>query len=222
MRARPSSRALEEAQAARNALSKQIGQAKAQKDEAKAAQLMDEVAHLKDVIQAGEDERRAADEALRNALLVMPNLPKDDVPAGEDESDNVEYFGPNGNAATAAKARPPKPSFSFKPKEHFETGEALGMMDFETAAKISGARFTVLKSQLARMERAHRPVHARPAHRRARLHRSAAAAAGAGRRAVRTAAAEVRETYSLPETSTEDRSFSRRDQHARADASSGR
>jgi seryl-tRNA synthetase len=145
---------LEDAQAARNALSKQIGAAKAQKDEAKASQLMAEVAHLKDVIQAGEDERRAADEKLRNALLVMPNLPKDDVPPGEDESDNVEYFGPNGNAATAAKVRPPKPSFSFKPKEHYETGEALGMMDFETAAKISGSRFTVLKSQLARMERA--------------------------------------------------------------------
>ncbi len=145
---------LEEAQAARNAFSKQIGQAKAQKDEAKAAQLMDQVAHLKDAIQAGEDERRTIDETLRNALLVMPNLPRDDVPPGEDESDNVEYFGPNGNAATAAKARPPKPVFAFKPKEHFETGEALGMMDFEAAAKISGARFVVLKGQLARMERA--------------------------------------------------------------------
>src|SRR4029079_9630462 len=129
---------LEEAQAARNAFSKQIGQAKAQKDEAKASQLLEQVAHLKDAIQAGEDERRAIDERLRNALLVMPNLPKDEVPRGADESDNVEYFGPNGNRDTAAKARPPKPSFSFKPKEHYETGEALGMMDFETAAKISG------------------------------------------------------------------------------------
>lgn len=145
---------LEEAQAARNAFSKQIGQAKAQKDEAKANELMAQVAHLKDVIQQGEDERRTADEKVRNALLVMPNLPKDDVPTGEDEADNVEYYGPNGNAATAAKARPAKPTFSFKPKEHFETGEALGMMDFEAAAKISGARFTVLKSGLARMERA--------------------------------------------------------------------
>jgi seryl-tRNA synthetase len=145
---------LEEAQAARNAFSKQIGQAKAQKDEAKAAELMNQVAHLKDVIQQGEDERRVADEQLRNALLVMPNLPKDEVPAGDDEGANVEYFGPNGNAATAARARPPKPSFGFKPKEHFETGEALGMMDFETAAKLSGSRFTVLKSGLARMERA--------------------------------------------------------------------
>ena len=145
---------LEEAQAARNAFSKQIGQAKAQKDEARASELLAQVAHLKDFIQQGEDERRAADEKLRQALLIMPNLPKDDVPAGADEADNVEYYGPNGNAATAARSRPAKPSFSFKPKEHFETGEALGMMDFEAAAKISGARFTVLKSGLARMERA--------------------------------------------------------------------
>ena len=63
------------------------------------------------------------------------DLAHDDHDAGEDEADNVEYFGPNGNAATAAKARPAKPAFSFKPKEHFETGEALGMMDFEAAAK---------------------------------------------------------------------------------------
>jgi seryl-tRNA synthetase len=145
---------LEDAQAARNAFSKQIGQAKAQKDETKAAELMAQVAHLKDVIQAGEDERRQAEEKLRSALLVMPNLPNDEVPRGADEAHNVEYFGPNGNAATAAKSRPAKPSFPFTPKEHFETGEALGMMDFETAAKISGARFTILKGQLARMERA--------------------------------------------------------------------
>jgi seryl-tRNA synthetase len=145
---------LEEAQAARNAFSKEIGQAKAHKDEARARQLMDQVSHLKDVIQQGEEDRRTADEKLRNALLVMPNLPKDDVPAGEGEADNVEYFGPNGTAATAAKIRPPKPSLGFSPKEHFETGEALGMMDFEAAAKISGARFTILKSGLARMERA--------------------------------------------------------------------
>ncbi|MEQ1901652.1 MAG: serine--tRNA ligase [Devosia sp.] len=145
---------LEEAQAARNAISKQIGIAKGQKDEARAAQLMDQVAHLKDVIQQGEGERREVEEKLRNALLVMPNLPKDDVPKGEDEAANVEYFGPNSSPALAAKSRPAKPSLAFKPKEHFETGEALGMMDFEAAAKISGARFTVLKSGLARMERA--------------------------------------------------------------------
>jgi seryl-tRNA synthetase len=145
---------VEEAQAKRNALSKQIGQAKAQKDEAKAQALLEEVAHLKDVVQSGEAKRKEVEENLRAALSVLPNIPLDEVPVGADEHDNVEYFGPNGSAATAAKVRPAKPSFSFKPKEHFETGEAMGDMDFEVAAKIAGARFVVLKSQLARLERA--------------------------------------------------------------------
>ena len=146
--------AVEEAQAKRNALSKQIGQAKAQKDEAKAQALLDEVAHLKDVVQQGEATRKEAEDKLKAALAIIPNLPLDEVPVGADEHDNVEYFGPNGSAATAAKLRPAKPSFSFTPKEHFETGESLGMMDFEVAAKLSGSRFVVLKSQLARLERA--------------------------------------------------------------------
>jgi len=145
---------VEDAQAKRNALSKQIGQAKAQKDEAKAQALMDEVAHLKDVVQNGEAARKDAEDKLRNALSIIPNLPLDDVPVGSDESDNVEYFGRNGSPETAAKNRPARPSFSYAPKEHYETGEALGMMDFEVAAKLSGARFVVLKSQLARLERA--------------------------------------------------------------------
>ncbi|WP_423067514.1 serine--tRNA ligase [Devosia sp. CN2-171] len=145
---------VEEAQARRNTLSKQIGQAKAQKDEAKAQALLDEVAHLKDVVQSGEATRKEAEDKLSKALAVVPNLPLDEVPRGADESDNVEYFGRNGTAATAAKDRPAKPSFSYKPKEHFETGEALGQMDFEVAAKLSGARFVVLKSHLARLERA--------------------------------------------------------------------
>ena len=145
---------VEEAQAKRNALSKQIGQAKAQKDEAKAQALMDEVAHLKDVVQSGEATRRETEDKVRRALEVIPNLPLDEVPRGADEADNVEYFGRNGTAATAAKDRPAKPSFGYPPKEHFETGEALGQMDFEIAAKISGARFVVLKSHLARLERA--------------------------------------------------------------------
>jgi len=85
---------------------------------------------------------------------VIPNLPLDDVPPGDDESDNVEYFGRNGAPEIAARARPPKPSFGYKPKEHFEAGEALGQMDFEIAAKLSGSRFVVLKSHLARLERA--------------------------------------------------------------------
>jgi seryl-tRNA synthetase len=146
--------AVEEAQAKRNALSKLIGRAKAQKDEAKAQQLLDEVAHLKDVVQNGEAARKEAEDRLRDALAIIPNLPLEDVPRGDGEEDNREYFGPNGSPETAAKARPPKPSYSFAPKEHFETGEALGMMDFEVAAKLSGSRFVVLKSQLARLERA--------------------------------------------------------------------
>jgi seryl-tRNA synthetase len=145
---------VEEAQAKRNTLSKQIGQAKAQKDEAKAQALLEEVAHLKDVVQNGEAARKDAEDKLRNALSIIPNLPLEDVPVGDDESDNVEYFGPNGSPETAAKSRPAKPTFSFAPREHFETGEALGMMDFEVAAKLSGSRFVVLKSQLARLERA--------------------------------------------------------------------
>ncbi|MBN9309324.1 serine--tRNA ligase [Devosia sp.] len=146
--------AVEEAQAKRNALSKQIGQAKAQKDEAKAQALMDEVAHLKDVVQSGEAARKEAEDKLRQALSVIPNLPLAEVPRGNDESDNVEYFGRNGSPETAAKNRPAKPSFGYRPREHFETGEALGQMDFEVAAKLSGARFVVLKSHLARLERA--------------------------------------------------------------------
>jgi seryl-tRNA synthetase len=145
---------LNDAQEKRNSLSKQIGQAKAQKDEAKAQQLMAEVAAVKDFIPQGEAEERAIDQELRSALSTIPNLVFEDVPDGTDESGNVEYFGRNGTAETAAKARAPKPSFSFAPKEHYQIGEAMGQMDFETAAKLSGSRFVVLKGQVARLERA--------------------------------------------------------------------
>lgn len=145
---------LNEAQEKRNSLSKQIGQAKAQKDEAKAAELMAEVARLKDFIPAGEAEERAVEKELRDALSSIPNLPLDDVPTGNDEHDNVEYFGPNGSPETAARARSPKPSFAFAPKEHFDIGVAEKNMDFEVAAKLSGSRFVVLKGQVARLERA--------------------------------------------------------------------
>ena len=83
------------------------------------------------------------DGKLRDALSVIPNLPLDDVPLGKDEKDNKEV---------RKVGAPPK--FDFKPKQHFEIGEALGLMDFATAAKISGARFVVLKGALARLERA--------------------------------------------------------------------
>ncbi|MGV3575586.1 MAG: serine--tRNA ligase [Devosia sp.] len=145
---------LNEAQEKRNALSKQIGHAKAQKDEAKAQELMAEVARLKDFIPTGEAEERAVEAELRAALSVIPNLALDDVPQGDDESDNVEYFGANGTAETAARQRPAKPSFNFAPKEHYEIGVAEKDMDFEVAAKLSGSRFVILKGQIARLERA--------------------------------------------------------------------
>ena len=146
---------LNDAQEKRNALSKQIGQAKAQKDEAKAQELMAEVARLKESIPQGEADERAIELELRNALSVIPNLVFEDVPDGVDENDNEEYFGRNGSPETAAKLRAPRPTFTFAPKEHYEIGVAAnGNMDFEVAAKLSGSRFVVLKGQVARLERA--------------------------------------------------------------------
>ncbi|MGE5509717.1 MAG: serine--tRNA ligase [Bacteroidota bacterium] len=135
---------LQEAQARRNAASKEIGKAKAAKDEATAQKLMAEVAALKDELEAGEKEQRQRDEELRAALSVIPNIPLDEVPEGKDEHDNklVRKVG-----------EPPKLATN-RPLQHFEIGEALGLMDFETAAKLSGARFVVLKGALARLERA--------------------------------------------------------------------
>ncbi len=137
---------LEEAQQRRNAASKEIGKAKAAKDEAKAEALMSEVSDLRTTMQSLEEEVRYADRALEEALAIIPNVPLDDVPVGPDESANVElsHWG----------EKPDRWSDGFQPKEHFEVGEALGGMDFETAAKLSGSRFVVLKGQLARLERA--------------------------------------------------------------------
>ncbi len=134
---------LQDAQARRNAASKEIGKAKAQKDEAKAQALMAEVADLKSTIQEGEDEERRLDAKLEEILAGLPNTPLDDVPVGADESDN---------ALIRTVGAPP--DFDFAPKEHFELGEALGLMDFETASKLSGARFVILEGALARLERA--------------------------------------------------------------------
>jgi seryl-tRNA synthetase len=145
---------LNEAQEKRNAFSKQIGQAKAQKDEAKAAELMAEVAKLKEFIPAGEAEERAVEKELRDALSTIPNMALPDVPVGDDEEGNVEYFGLNGSAETVAKVRPAKPAIAFAPKEHFDIGVSQKDMDFELAAKLSGSRFVVLKGQIARLERA--------------------------------------------------------------------
>ena len=124
----------------RNEASKQIGQAKAKGQDA--APLLAEVAELKDRIAAGEEEERAVAREIEDVLAGLPNLPADDVPVG-DEGANVEV----------RRASAP-PQFAFAPKQHFELGEALGLMDFEAAQRISGARFVVLKGALARMERA--------------------------------------------------------------------
>lgn len=134
----------------RNASSKLIGQAKAQKDESRAAELMAEVSGLKDELAALDAREKALTEDLRAALEVIPNLPLSEVPQGADENDNQIYFREGESDAT----RPAKPDLGFAAKEHYELGEALGRMDFETAAKLSGSRFVVLKGQLARLERA--------------------------------------------------------------------
>ncbi|UYO51915.1 serine--tRNA ligase [Rhodopseudomonas palustris] len=135
--------AAEQAQARRNAASKEIGDAKKAKDNARAEALMAEVTELKTTMPALDAAVKAADEALKKALSEIPNLPLPEVPEGADEHGNVEHhrFGE-------------KPSYTFTPKPHYDLGEALGMMDFEAAAKLSGARFTVLKKGLARLERA--------------------------------------------------------------------
>ena len=135
--------ALETAQARRNEASKLIGAAKKSNEEETAQALMAEVADLKEAIPKMEVEEKAASKALDDALAEIPNLPLDEVPDGKDANDNVEHhrFGA-------------KREYAFKPKQHFDLGEALGQMDFETAAKLSGARFVVLKKGLARLERA--------------------------------------------------------------------
>lgn len=134
---------LQEKQSRRNAASKEIGKAMGQKDTALADKLKAEVAALKEELQAGEDEERKINAEVMTALSTIPNLPLADVPEGRDENDNVEV----------RKWGEPK-AFDFEAKQHFEIGEALGLMDFETAAKISGARFVVLKGALSRLERA--------------------------------------------------------------------
>src|SRR6476660_7558769 len=135
--------ASEQAQARRNAASREIGDAKKAKDEARAAKLMAEVAELKTTMPELEATAKAADEELARELAAIPNLPLDEVPDGVDEHGNLQrhVFG---------KAR----EYGFAPKPHDDLGVALGYMDFETAAKLSGARFVVLKKGLARLERA--------------------------------------------------------------------
>jgi seryl-tRNA synthetase len=135
--------ASEQAQARRNSASKEIGDAKKAKDDSRAAKLMAEVAELKTTMPELEAAAKAADEELAKELAAIPNLPLEDVPEGVDEHGNVQrhVFGKIRN-------------YAFNPKPHDDLGGALGYMDFETAAKLSGARFVVLKKGLARLDRA--------------------------------------------------------------------
>lgn len=134
---------LQDAQEERNRASKAIGKAKASGDEAAAEQAIAEVAKLKSFLQTGEEEGRVLAQAVTNALAGIPNIPLDDVPDGADENDNVEL-----------RLEGAKPDLGFEAREHYELGEALGQMDFETAAKLSGSRFVLLNRGLARLERA--------------------------------------------------------------------
>jgi seryl-tRNA synthetase len=133
----------EAALARRNTASREIGAAKKSNEEAAAQALLAEVARLKAEIPALEAEEKKLSKELDDALAQIPNLPLPEVPDGKDPSDNVEHhhFGA-------------KRDYGFTPQQHFDLGEALGQMDFETATKLSGARFVVLKSGLARLERA--------------------------------------------------------------------
>jgi seryl-tRNA synthetase len=139
--------ALQEAQAKRNESSKLIGQAKAKKDEAEAARLMAEVEALKGVMAAAAEEETLVGAKLKDLLASLPNIPAPEVPKGEDEAGNVEVRR-WGDASKLPAGR------LNNPKDHVDLGAALGGMDFEAAARMSGARFVVLKSQVARLERA--------------------------------------------------------------------
>lgn len=134
---------LQDMQSRRNAASKDIGAAMAQKNAELAEKLKAEVAELKNAMPALEEDSRKVESELNDALSRIPNIPLEDVPVGEDETGNV-----------VKRVVGNKPTWNHQPREHFEIGEALGLMDFEGAARISGSRFTILKGQLARLERA--------------------------------------------------------------------
>ncbi len=142
--------ALQDAQTRRNAISKEIGQAMAQKDMARADSLKAEVAALKEGTPALEAAERDAIKALNDTLAAIPNLPLAEVPEGADEHGNVEYRR-HGQKPEEERGRLHGMNGL---KEHFELGEALGQMDFELAAKLSGSRFVVLNRGVARLSRA--------------------------------------------------------------------
>jgi len=134
---------VQEAEAARNKSSKLIGQAMAKGDKDEAERLKTEVAGAKNVIAAMGAQVDSEKAQLQDLLAGLPNVPFVDVPEGEDEDSNIELH---------KHLEPTK--LSFEPKGHDELGEALGMMDFETAAKMSGSRFVVLSGMLSRLDRA--------------------------------------------------------------------
>ena len=129
-------------QAARNSTSKQIGQLKGQGKHAEAEAAMAEVAQIKNRLEQTEAEYQAVQAELDEWLLGIPNLPHESVPVGKDETDNVEV----------RKVGTPR-TFDFEVKDHVDLGAPLGL-DFETGAALSGARFTVMKGQIARLHRA--------------------------------------------------------------------
>ncbi|MEM6747718.1 MAG: serine--tRNA ligase [Pseudomonadota bacterium] len=135
-------KAMNDAQAEQKVVSKKIGAAKASSDEAAAEAAMAEVGQLKDRVKVLEEQERVLAAKLHEALLPIPNVIDADVPDGADEEDNVE------------RHRWGTPKEIPGAKDHVELGEALGMMDFEAAAKLSGSRFVVLKRDLAKLERA--------------------------------------------------------------------
>ena len=135
--------AAEAAQAERNQASREVGQAKSSGDEAEFTRLRTLLGAKKDEIAKLEGEAAAEDRKLADLLLTIPNLPLDSVPDGASEADNVEL----------RRWGEPR-DFGFAPKEHFELGEAMGGMDFEFAARLSGARFMTLSGALARLHRA--------------------------------------------------------------------
>lgn len=135
--------ALQELQAERNAKSKEIGKIKSQGGDAQ--EVMDAVAAMKTRMGELEERERTLYQSLSQHLAGLPNIMQDDVPDGADEAENVEV---------RLYGEPKAPNGSNKAPEHFEIGENLGMMDFETAAKMSGSRFTLLSGGLARLERA--------------------------------------------------------------------
>ena len=135
--------AAETALADRNAASKQIGAAKARGDNEEFERLRGLVSAKKDEIARLEEEAKLAEETLRNQLMSLPNIPLPSVPDGKDEDDNVELRRWGSPRA-----------YDFAPKEHFDIAEPMGLMDFDAAGKLSGARFVVLSGALVRLHRA--------------------------------------------------------------------